>query len=422
MYKKTQLSIFLATVMFLAFAIQFNFLGCAGTQSKKEVLTPERRKAIQDSLYKVQKRKLDLLFSLGWEPYKQHNYKKAKKYFKRLVEQDTSGIHGKIVYQALGTCYLQLNQPDSAEWAYKMGIKRNPKSPYPYKALGYIYRAQQRTDEAIEMYKKLIELEPDSASYYRHLGELYVKAGEQDKAIDAYQKAVELDPNNKQSQEVLSTLLAQTGDMDRIIAQQKTLVERYPNEIKYRLDLAQSYHKTGDFTNAIEQLKLVIAKEPNNIFALELLGDSYQQTNKFLSAAKIYKHILQINPKDKKNLCNLALTYTSLGKYTTAMRAVRKALAIDPHYGLAYITRGTIYETAAEKCINARKGGKITFDDKLVYKLAYNEYAKAKRDLEWKTEAEKHMKYLETMIPTKEDYFMHKGQKRPRGTCYQWIM
>jgi len=421
-YKKTQLSIFIATLMFLAFAIQFNFLGCAGTQSKKEVLSPERQKAIQDSLYKVQKRKLDLLFSLGWEPYKQHNYKKAKKYFKKLVEQDTSGIHGKIVYQTLGTCYLQLNQPDSAEWAYKIGIQRNPNNPYPYKALGYIYRAQQRTDDAIEMYKKLIELEPDSASYYCHLGELYVKAGEQDKAIDAYQKAVELNPNNKQSQEVLSTLLSQTGDMDRIIAQQKSLVDRYPEEIKYRLDLAQNYHKTEDFLKAIEQLKIVIAKKPKNIFALELLGDSYQQTEKFISAAAIYKRILQINPKDKKNLCNLALSYTSMGKYTTAMRATKKALAIDPHYGLAYITRGTVYETAAEKCVASRKGGKITFDDKLVYKLAYDEYAKAKRDLEWKADAEKHMKYLETMIPTNEDYFMHKTQKKPRGTCYQWIM
>jgi len=102
------------------------------------------------------------------------------------------------------------------------------------------------------------------------------------------------------------------------------------------------------------------------------------------------------------------------------MRQIRKALAIDSKYGLAYLSRGIVYEASADKCVSKR-GEKVTFDDKLVYKMAYDEYVKAKRDLEWKPDAERRMKYLETLIPTREDYFMHKNQKSPQSSCYEWI-
>jgi tetratricopeptide (TPR) repeat protein len=360
------------------------------------------------------------MFSFGFEPYKHGDYSKAKRYFKRVAEKDTSGIYGKVLYQRLGDCYLRLNMPDSAEWAYMTGVGRLPNNPYFYAALGYIFRAGGRTDEAIGMYEKLTELEPDSSSYHSTLGELYIKADEPDKAIASYQTSVQLNPSDQKSQEVLSNLQAQYGSIDDVIATQKALVENDPENMKYRLDLAQTYHKASEFENAIEQLLLVIEKEPQNLRALEFLGDSYKNIDRFTDAVAIYNRILESNPDDKKNLCNLAMCYTSLGRFTTAMREVGKALRIDANYGLAYITRGMVYEASAERCVS-QKGGKIAFDDKLVYKMAYDNYERAKRDIEWKTDADRRLSYLSTLIPTREDLFMHQNKTTPRGECYQWI-
>ena len=420
MLKRSQLLVFIGILVLLLALNNLNFLGCASTGPKTQELTPERQKAIQDSLNNLHTREVQRLFSFGFEPYKQGDYARAKRYLKQVAELDTGSIYGRVLYQRLGDCYLRLNLPDSAEWAYRVGVKRLPDNPYFYSALGYLYRAQGRVDEAIQNYETLVTLVPDSASYHRYLGDLYIRVDDSDKAISAYQKVVNLDASDQRSQEVLSNLLAQTGDLEKVIESQKGLVERDPENIKYRMDLAQSYHRAAEFELAIEQLKFITSKEPDNTLALETLGDAYKQLENFNEAVTVYNQILRLNPDDKKNLCNLSMCYTSLGRYRNAMREVRKALRIDSNYGLAYITRGMIYETSAENCVS-EKGGKISFDDKLVYKLAYDEYGKARADLEWKSDAERRINYLQTQIPTREDYFMHKDQKTPRGPCYQWI-
>ena len=420
MQKKSQLLAFIVTLLLVIVFINLTFLGCATTGSKSKELTPEQQKAIHDSLFQLHKQELTRWFSFGFEPYKHGDYEKAKMYFRRVAENDTSEIYGRVLYQRLGDCYLRLGQPDSAEWAYTVGVERMPENPYFYTALGYIYRAGGRTDEAIENYETLVELVPDSASYLKQLGELYVRVEETDKAIEAYQKSVNLNPTDQEAQQVLANLLQSTGNIDKVIETQKSLVESDPENMKYRLDLARTYHRAGEFENAIEQLQAVIAKEPDNVVALEVLGDAYKETEKYNDAVAIYRRILDKNADDAKNLCNLSMCYTFLGRYTAALREANKALRIDSNFGLAHIARGMVYENAAEKCVS-QKGGKIAFDDKLVYERAYREYTEARKDIQWKSDAVRRIIYLETLIPTTEDRFMHPNQTTPRGECYQWI-
>ena len=415
---RKQLGIFVGVLVLLLIAAQLQFLGCAGT--KPAELTPEQKQAIADSLENVHKRRLALLWSLGYEPYKQNDYTKAKSYFRQVAALDTIGVYGRILYQLLGDSYLRLNQPDSAEWVYLIGTERLPDNSYFAKALGYIYRAGGRTEEAIEMYEKLIRLEPDSSVHYVNLGELYVSTEETDQAIEAYQHAVQLNPSDNRAQEVLSNLLSQTGDIDRVIETQETLMASAPENMKYKLDLAQSYHRAGMFEKAVEQLKQVFDANPDDIIAAELLGDSYQQVERYTDGVEIYTQILKSRPDDKKNMCNLAMCNTSLGRYTTAMRQVQQVIRMDRNYGLAYLTRGMVFEASADRCVE-KNDSKVTFDDKLVYKLAYDEYMRAKQDLEWKNDAERRIRYLETLIPTREDLFMHKDQTTARGECYEWI-
>jgi len=417
--KKTQFFVFLAILVLLLVFINMHFLSCASTAPQQE-MTPEQKKAIQDSLFNLHKREVQLQFSFGFEPYKQGDYEKAKRYFKRVAELDTSGIYGQALYQRLGDCYVRLQKPDSAEWSFKMGVERLPDEPYSYSMLGYLYRAGGRTDEAIEMYEILTRLRPDSVSYHQHLAQLYVSADETEKAIASFQKVVELNPADQRSQEVLGSLLARTGNIDQLIEIQKGLVERDPENIKYRMDLAQSYYRMSEFELLIEQLLVVTSKEADNILALEMLGESYQQLERYRDASDVYKSILKSRPDDKKNLCNLSMCYTYLGSYRSAMAEVRKALRIDSNYGLAYLTRGMIYETSADNCVSD-KGGNADFDDKLVYKLAYDEFVKARRDLQWKSDADRRMSYVESLVPTREDLFMHQDRKTPRGACYDWI-
>ncbi|RMF64961.1 MAG: hypothetical protein D6743_08625 [Calditrichaeota bacterium] len=119
-------------------------------------------------------------------------------------------------------------------------------------------------------------------------------------------------------------------------------------------------------------------------------------------------------------MCGISRAYKDLGNYVTARSYARRALRTNSAYGLGWIALGEVYEASAESCVEKKKG-KVEFNDKLVYELAAIQYRKALKDPEFSQEAERHLGYLQAVLPTKEDKFMHKGQKKPVGPCYAWI-
>ena len=403
----------------LALSATAYFMGCATAPPKAE-RTPEQEKAYRDSLEMVNTKKLNLLWSFGYEPYKQGDYARAKKYFKQVAELDTSGKFGKVLYQRLGTCFLQLGQADSAEWAYKLGIHNKPDEPYLYEALGYIYRNSGRYTDAIAMYQRLTELQPDSASSYKILGELYLQVNDKEDAIDAYRNAIERNPGDKQTQEVLDNLLV--GNLDELLKNRQEMVEKFPDDMKKKVDLADTYLKVGQPDAAAKQLVTVTQAEPENVYALELLGEAYNQLENYQKAADTYAKIVQLNPDDKQNLSQYAISLRMLGQYTEAMRQVQKALRIDPNYGLAYLARGLTFEIAADRCVKENKDEKILFDDKLVYEQAYNAYREATKDPAFSTDARRYMEVIKPIIPEASDLFMHKNQSTPQKGCYDWAL
>ena len=417
MRSKTEFLVFVILTAFVLISASTWFTGCATAPVQKE-MTPEQKQAYEDSLLRVYKRQMALKWSLGYEPYKQKDYPRAKKYFKEVAELDTIGTYGKVLYQRLGDCYLQMNQPDSAEWAYLIGVERLPDNAYFYKVLAYIYRRDNRIDDAIEMYTTLTTLEADSANNWKTLGELYVRNDDKESAIESYQQAMELDPADMQTKEILDNLV---GSTEERIALRESMVEQTPDDMSKRLDLAKLYYQIAEYEKAVAQLVVVTEKEPDNLEALEYLGQSYQELEKFTAAATAFKKILAAKPDDKKNICNLAIAMASQGQFTAALGQVNKALSIDANFGLAYIARGMAYETAAERCVD-QNDGKVTFDDKLVYQKASNEYKNAAaKDPVWASEANRRNTYVKTMVPTSSDKFMHKGQASPEGPCYTWI-
>jgi tetratricopeptide (TPR) repeat protein len=404
----------------LSFFAALYFFGCTATQTAK-VRTPEEKKAYQDSLDQEHKKKLQLQWSFGYEPFKQGDYERAKGYFRKVAELDTGGVFGRVLYQRLGRCYLELGQVDSAEYAYQMGIHNRPDDPYNYKMMIYIKEQSRNFEGALPYAVKLTEIEPDSASNFKKLGEINLNVDNPDAAIEAYQTAVKLDPSDNEAQTTLAKLVSTYLDLDQLIITLRNAVNEFPDDMKKRTELAGAYLKAGEPSKSVEQLTVVTQKEPQNVYALEYLGESYQQLEQYSSAVSTYIQILDIKPDDKKNMCNLALSYRSLKQFSTAMRHANKALAIDSKYGLAYLTRGMIYEAAADYCVDQNPEKKIGFDDKLVYKLSYDEYVKAKSDLNWSTDASNRITYVEPLIPTKSDYFMNKNVTMPRSACYDWI-
>jgi tetratricopeptide (TPR) repeat protein len=421
-HKTRQLALFVSLITL--FMVFFLVNGCV-TPAPKE-LTPEQLQAIQDSIMQVKKDSLNLLWSLGYEHYKQKNYAKAKPYFRKIAFMDFIGLKDRRlekVYSYLGTCYMQQKpeaDPDSAEWAHLRGIDQLPDYPYNYEILEYIYATRGDYEKAIEMATALTGLVPDTALYWVKLSDDYMAIDNCDEALAAIRQASTIDPQNKDILQKMSERQKDCGvDTDEIIKSLEELVKQEPDNIRHHIDLARNYMEILEFRKAANHLESAIALEPENVNALDMLGNCYQEIGQYSKAVDAYQKILLMNPDDIGALCNMAVAYSSMGNYTSALSKVQKAQSIDPEYGWVFITKGMIYEAAADKCSNA--SGKMSFDDKLTYELAFKEYQKATKDIRTRSEANRRIGYVRPLIPTKADVFMHKNQVRPEGPCYEWI-
>ncbi|MDZ7261635.1 MAG: tetratricopeptide repeat protein [candidate division KSB1 bacterium] len=406
----------------LTLIVLFIFIfGCAPPAQKPTTeISPERQKAIADSLQRIYIFELDKNWSTGYEYYKNKMYSNAVKPFWKVAKLDTIGRY-KDVWSKLADTYFKLGNADSAQLVCELGVKQDPNNVYLHRSLGHLLMAREQVEDAISEYEKVVELAPEAAEDFKILGNLYVRTKDWDKAISAYEKVIELNPQDTESQNILAQLYKQTGQDAAALVRMEEALKLDPQNTRLMYDLGKGYFDRGDYEKAEQQLRTLLKYRTDDYTAMEYLGAALQNQKKFTQAINVYNNVMKLKPDHKKVLTDIATCYKELGQFLQAREYVRKALKLDPQYGLAFITMGEIYETCVDKCMQERGKTQPEFDDKLVYKLAYDQYEKATKDLEWKEMAERRLNYLQELIPKKEDYFMHKNQTKPRIDCYQWI-
>jgi len=357
-------------------------------------------------------------WSFGWENYKNKQYERATKHFWKLARIDTVGKFPRV-YRYLGDSYFKLNQPDSAQLVFEIGAKKYPEDPHLHRMLGYLLLQREQTEEAIEEYETVVELEPESVDDYKQLASLYVRADQVNRAISTYERILEIAPDDIEAQKNLSELLRTTGDIEGVIDAKLKVAEQDSQNIQVRFDLGKLYFDQGEYQKAIKWFDELLSLSPNDVQAMEHIGQSYQRLEEYGKAIAQFKQILDIEPESKRVMCEISRSYTELGNFSSARTYALRALGVDNSYGLGWIVLGEAYEASAERCDT--EGGTLSYDDKLVYELAYQKYRRAARDLEFKTDAESKINYLKPLLPTNEDVFMHSDDTRPSGSCYEWI-
>lgn len=372
----------------------------------------------EDQAQKAYEFELAKSWSFGWENYKNKQYERATKHFWKLARIDTVGKFPRV-YRYLGDSYFKLNQPDSAQLVFEIGAKKYPEDPHLHRMLGYLLLQRAQIEESIEEYETVVELKPESVEDYRQLASLYVRADQVNRAIATYERILEIAPDDIEAQKNLSELLRTTGDIEGVIDAKLKVAKQDSQNIQVRFDLGKLYFDQGEYENAIKWFDELLRLSPKDIQAMEHIGQSYQRLGQYDKAIAQFKKILDIEPKNKRVMCQISRSYTELGNFSNARTYALRALRIDNAYGLAWLVLGEAYEASAERCDT--EGGTLSYDDKLVYELAYQKYQRASRDLAFKTDAQSKINYLKPLLPTNEDVFMHSDDKRPSGSCYEWI-
>jgi tetratricopeptide (TPR) repeat protein len=403
----------------LLFSLMLPVDGAFGQDKNKKKGKTDKEQAVQDSLARAKYVfELNKNWSFGFENYKNKQYADVPRYFWKVVEMDTARKFPQV-YGFLGQTFFELNQPDSAQVVYEKGIKIFPDDANLRRNLAYLLAAREQLDLALKEYETLLQQGAATEDDYRRMANLYVRTNQYEQAIKAYQEVLKLNPNDQEISNTLATLYKTTGNEEAALESMEKALAQNPNDTRIMFDLAQARFNRQEYEKAVELLERFSKQVPGDVFALELLGDAQDHLGRYREALKTYEQIIAAKPDNKKVLVKMSRCHRELGDFPTARRHGTRALAVDSKYGPAFIAIGKVYEVCADKCV--AKKGKTDFDDKLVYKLAYEQYEKALQDLETRSEARQLLNFLEPSIPKTEDYFMNKGKTKAEGPCYAWI-
>ncbi|RLD15398.1 hypothetical protein DRI50_04155 [candidate division KSB1 bacterium] len=358
-----------------------------------------------------------LIFNFGYEYYKNQDYKEAKPYLWNVFLHDSSK-YAKASVRRLADIYFIQGNVDSTLIICYRGLKLFPNMLRLHYYAGTLQNRLGKFRCAIPHFEKLVERDSTNIDYLKTLAFLYFK-NDDERAVKIQEKVVELDPKNVEENDRLAQFVAHFYGEGADLEYRFNTWKKQPKNLELAFKAAKVAVRSGKYKRALEPLDTIISTKPTKA-ALLLRAEAYENLNEYAKAIADYKHALKLKPNDPDVMLKIADNYRSMNKFSAAKTWVYKALKAKPGYGLAYITMGSIYETAVPYCQSKMKRKETSYEDKLVYEKAYFEYKKAAKDPAFRSMAKKKQEIIKPFIPTKEDRFMHKNDKI-KSPCYQWI-
>ncbi|HET7853858.1 MAG TPA: tetratricopeptide repeat protein [Candidatus Methylomirabilis sp.] len=122
--------------------------------------------------------------------YKQGDPKSA---IEKLNEYLKSKPNDDMAWTILGNAYLDLDQQENAEAAYKKALEINSNGFQAITSMGILRRKQGKYDEALAYYEKALAINPKYAQAYSSMTVIALKQEKDAKALEYAKKAYDLD-------------------------------------------------------------------------------------------------------------------------------------------------------------------------------------------------------------------------------------
>jgi len=377
----------------------------------------------------IDRDKCDLYLNFAYSYYQNQNWNSTIKNYKKMLGYGCGEEYAQDIYSYYGRAYQQLakNDPvyyDSALYIYLEGEKYLPDDMYIHKNIAYVYHVQGKIDLEIREYEKMIEIQPEDLELYRTFVKRCFSQERFEDMLWGIEKILEISPNDEQA--INDRLMVYEKLGKDITTVRREQWERNPDNVRFGMEYVESLTEQLEYDKAIEVYKKITMLDLRNKDVWDKLADLYKTLGRYKEAATTYEHINKnIDPKNLEVIDNITKMYQNLAEFPTAYKWAKKAIALE-NSSLAYKIRADVFYSGTEYYSSSRPTK--NFEDKLVYKLAYDDYREAKKMGDYSVQSR--IDFLkEYLIPTREDWFMNKydasGSERtvyrPRMDCYKWI-
>jgi len=383
-----------------------------------------KEKARLDSLRDV---RCPRLMSSAAEYYRNRDWKQTIRVYSEITDLDCDEWNvvyapPEEIYQYYSFAYTQIGRFDSAEYVLLDGLQKIPQNIQLRKQLAYAYKRQGKTDKEIIEYERLVDIAPDDIGILNDLAKIYKDQSKYDDQIIILKKILKIDDTNDIAQSELAIAYENSG-RNPLMVYEKRYMDN-PDNISYGLDYSERLIKADRVDEAKDILRRIISKESTSKLAYQKLGKVCWESDDLDNAASAYESLFKIDPRDGKVAIDISDIYIDLENFGKALRWADKAINLIDNSGKGYGQKGEVYYKGWETL----KNNPLSVDDRIVAKLAYNNFLKAEKlnyrgfsRSKYLNENSKDLLYGKAQWFMAEDKVKRSGVIRTTTSSYDWV-
>ncbi len=194
----------------------------------------------------------------------------------------------------LGDCYRAQGNNDSAMAAYGTSLKYDSNDAAVYNFMGAYYQQINNFDSAIWAYENIARIVP-SYQIYQEIANLNMRARKPDEALKYYTLSISLDSStdNVRSYLGLSAVLETRGDVIGAKKYLETAVALSPQNTFILSRLLGFYQDTHEYGKALTTARSLISLTPDDRNAIRRLGVLYYDADSLKPADSIFKSLVK---------------------------------------------------------------------------------------------------------------------------------
>jgi tetratricopeptide (TPR) repeat protein len=230
------------------------------------------------------------------------------------------------VYNLLGWCYQQQNQPKEAVGALEQAISAEPTQEANYLDLGRILLANRSLPAALEAAKRTTKVFPDSPQAFLLEGSVELKMSQFTDAAASHTRAVRLAPADPDGYLGLAEAQFAAGMTKEATATFNAAIKRFPKDARFPLQFAVMLLKEAETGNAVAEtragqlLQSALVLDGSLAEAHYQLGNLILQKGRAAEALKYLEKASKFGPQSTKTHFTLARAYRQLGRKDDAAK------------------------------------------------------------------------------------------------------
>ncbi|NQU67966.1 MAG: hypothetical protein HQ510_08500 [Candidatus Marinimicrobia bacterium] len=357
----------------------------------------------------------DLYLSFAITNYQNRDFNGSVRNFNEVIDLGCSQRNAKDIYPWMSRSFIELSNMDSAYWAIRQGIKYEDNNIEMLELAAWIAGKLGLTQDQIYYIDKILALDPENTAILEKMYDLYAEENNHHDMLNIVQIWLKVDPENRKALSYKRSIYIALGKNP--IEIDKERCERDLSNVQNCLAYARELDKSLAYSELTSVLNNILSYDSGNTEVLNMLGITYLQLDRENDAIATYTKIY-MHTKDFKTAIELSKIFLDNTNYKKALEWAENAIKVSDGNGESYYYRGEVYLDAGRSC----SSGGLTFADKLVYQMAYEDFSTALDKKYFLAQDRK--KSLNDFIPTASDWFMRPdGEKeaRPDGACYSWI-